>query len=330
MANAIPKTTPPQPNAQAPVHQDQLEKIEIQRRALEQLFKITRSVENLRVSLETTLLAGKSTGHTSDKAIALYQKLNAKTHQLSDQEIHMRLKRIDQKMQTHLSETIELVEHLDDEIFVASLGDALEITHNRIDDFKRSAQMMVALQVLLNVRGIPIAPKTFDVSQKILFEKINATKNREKQCRKQLARDTVVMEKDIQLLLDSGACTEQMRPFLQNVLKGLKANRQHIADGLNINELPYEIDQITMTDCASEVNFDESNEQPVAEESVTSEAQETKMGTPTENKKATSLESNQAVQRPSTKRQKKKGLWAKLTKWMNTPIETPIKDVFKK
>lgn len=311
--------------------QGQLEKIEIQRRALEQLFKITRSVENLRVSLETTLLAGKSTGHTSEKAIALYQKLNAKTHTLSDQDIHMRLKRIDQKMKKHLSETIELVEHLDDEIFVASLGDALEITHNRIDDFKRSAQMMVALQVLLNVRGIPVAPKTFTISQKILFEKINAAKSRERQCRKQLANDTVVMEKDIQHLLASDACTEQMRPFMQSVLKGLKANRQHIQDGLNINELPYEIDQITMTDCAGEVSFDESNEASAVERSASekstpvAEIKKIEKIVKAKNKKTKPLESSR-----SNKRQKKKGLWARLLVWVNTPIETSIKDVFKK
>jgi len=308
----------------------QLKKIEIQRQALEQLFKITRSVENLRVSLETTLLAGKSTGHTSDKALALYQRLNAKTHKLSDQEIHMRLKRVDQKIKVHLIETIELVEHLDDEVFVASLGDALEVTHNRIDDFKRSAQMMVALQVLLNVRGIPIAPKTFDVSQKILFEKINATKNREKQCRKQLTRDTIVMEKDIQLLLDSDTCTQAMRPFLKNVLKGLKTNRQHIADGLNINELPYEIDQITMTDCAAEVSFDESNEQSDIEANVVVEAEDGEYKAKLHYKNAKSPKSKQHVQPRSNKSKNKKGLWSKLIAWMNTPIEKPIKDVFKK
>jgi Na+/phosphate symporter len=91
-----------------------LEKIEIQRHALEELFKVARSIEGLRMGIETTILLGKPTGHTSEKAISLYRLLDEKTRNLSNYEVHLRLKRIDKNLEKRLSETISAVEHLQD------------------------------------------------------------------------------------------------------------------------------------------------------------------------------------------------------------------------
>ena len=295
------------PETHDPDNHQQLEKIEIQRRTLEQLFKISRSVENLRVGLETTLLLGKPAGHTSEKAVALYQKLDAKTHDLSNHEIHMRLQRIDQKIKQHLKETIHLVEHLDDPEFATSIGDALEITHNRVHDFRRTAQTMTALRVLLNLRGLPVAPQTFTVSQKVLLEKIQATKSRERQYRKQLTDQTLALEQEIQQLLKNHSGSKAMQPLLEGILKGLKANRRHIAQGLNIHELPYEIDQIVITDTAAEVHFEDP---PSSSPKTTT---------------AAPLTPENNIEEPPVEAHRK-GVWTRFKTWVNTPFDLSTDD----
>jgi hypothetical protein len=116
---------------------------------------------------------------------------------------------------------------------------------------------MAALQVLLNIRGLPVKPKIFSVSQKVLQEKIGTIKIRERKCRHKITVETLTMEKDINVLLGSKSCSNEIRPVLQDVLKGLKSNRRHIEQGLDIHDLPYEIEHITLTDSDSQVKPEE-------------------------------------------------------------------------
>jgi uncharacterized protein (DUF2344 family) len=290
----------------------QLENIEVQRHALEQLLKVTRSVDSLRSGIETTILLGKATGHTSEKAMNLYKLLDKKTHNLSNHEVHLRLKRIDKNIEKRLSETINTVEHLQDTGISEENEKNMDRIHHLTDDFKRSTQTMTALQVLLNIRGLTVKPRIFSLSQQVLQEKIVTIKTRERHCHQKIIAATLTMEKDISVLLKSENCANKIRPVLQHVLTGLKSNRRHIEQGLDIHDLPYEIDLITLTDSDSQVTYNETKK-----DAIEGSGENT---TQPEPEGHTQEKSNP----------KGIGIIEGLRLWLNTPMNVSLRDIFKK
>jgi len=191
--------------------QQQLEKLEIQRQALENLFKITRSVENLRAGLETTLTLGEPTGKRLEKGMSLHKALDQKTRNLSNEEVLLRLKRIDKNLQRHLSNTLKHVANIEGSYNNEATELSLTTLHHDINDFKRGTQTMVALQVLLNLRGVSTEPKTFNLSRDVLTQKIKTVKDREKYYRQKVKVDTLVLENDIKQLLSDENCSDAMQ-----------------------------------------------------------------------------------------------------------------------
>ncbi len=255
MKNMSEKLSPPIIDPQA-----QLEKLELQRRALEQLLKATCSAENLRLGLETTLLLGKPTGHSSEKAMAIYRLLDEKTKNLSNSEINLRLQGIEKNLKRHLLAALSYLERLESDEGQTEGLFALDDVQKSISDFRRSSQTMVALQVLLNLRGLPVTPRAVSLSQEVLQEKLERASVRERACRRQVMGDTLAMEEEIRQLLARDQSSDVINSILKQILQGLQANRRHLEAGLNIQDLPHPIESMVLTEVAREVAFEKNED----------------------------------------------------------------------
>jgi hypothetical protein len=120
------------------------------------------------------------------------------------------------------------------------------------------------------------------------------------------------MEKNINILLRAKNCSDEIRPVLQDVLKGLKSNRRHIEQGFDIHILPYEIEHITLTDSDSQAKHD-----AVKKGDTKGSEKETQQPKPGGNTQ-------------ETPKPKCIGIFERFGLWLNLPVSVILKNIFKK
>ncbi len=121
-----------------------------------------------------------------------------------------------------------------------------------IGNFKRRTQTAMALRFLLKERGVAIAPFSLAVPQESIFDHIEALKEKEKGCVKQIRKEIVSIIKDSDVMIQSASFTEGMRKDILKVRQAMQVNLEHLDSGGSVSDIPNVFETVVMQSVSAE------------------------------------------------------------------------------
>lgn len=215
------------------------------RRTLEEIVRVTQSIERLHSGLQAVVLMGKPNALISNKALRYFQELNESTRLQPTAKLRATLAHLEERMRQNLQRILQIA--------VQQSGRPLDERHdddtaNLINEFRRTSQTAVALRILLKDRGEATKPSVLPVEQSLLRQSIDEIATREKRCRDRVEGDIGKMQEDARHLLTLRSLPPPMRNVVEDMVANLQENLDHVRAGKSIESLPHPIEVIEMAE----------------------------------------------------------------------------------
>lgn len=294
----------------------ELDALEHRRELLQKLVRTAASLENLRLALEATGKNAQSDQEMPASFSKMFKDLGNNTRNMSDADILMRLKSLDQKVVRGLKPMLAIIED-ESALDARLLDDAQAINlYEGIDKFRRVAQTALGLRIMMEKRGVKVPGFRIPVAPAVLQERLSSVQQRENDCRDTVVSELNEMKQELEVLLQSPGCSGAMQEYLQQALDALLQNFQHMAAGLSIKDLPVALDFISLrSEGVAEMPLVSVKVEP--EPAVKSESM--RDVAPADN---VEQEIKPIIQPPL-------GLWGKFKIWLNSPWKKGWKDIDK-
>lgn len=216
-----------------------------QKRALEQLVRVTESIERLHTGLQAAVLLGKPTNLIGPSALRFFQELSASTRLQPTGKLRITLAHLEERMRVLLQQVMTIAEQEPLSAAPEIFGDA---NARSINEFRRVSQTAVALRILLRERGEATVPLNLPVSHSALRERMRKVAEQESRCREKVMDDILTVQVDARLLLDTESLSGPMRRMLVATVEQLDANLAHIQAGNSIESLPHPVEVIELAE----------------------------------------------------------------------------------
>lgn len=280
--------------------------LEKKRAVLQGLMHLSEVLEQLRSGLQAMLqLGGGGQTQVSLADMRSFQIIRERVAALSDGELRSGIQSLDQRVQQSLGEMCQLALQLVDDAR-ASQHD-LEHINPKVNQFNRFARTAIAMRILLERRGQPVAPLQLILPQAEIEQRLARVQEKEQGISRALVKHIQGMREDLVLMLGNPACGESQRQFYQVLDQALAANLAHIEAGLSLSELPMPIDSIEVGE--------QTVQTPPAQ---VSDAPPAKASSP-----PSEVQTTQAALAPA------QGFVPRLKAWLNSPWHVGWKDVGK-
>jgi hypothetical protein len=316
--------------SKAPGFAEQLDRLAVERSALEQLLTAARSLDSLHKGLESSLQLGKSTAALPAEAQRLYLSLDNKTQAMSDGEVLKRLHQLERKITLQLKNLDPLVSSTpqqDDE-------QAAALVSQQLDVFQRQAKTAITLRALLHKRGLSVPVLSMPIAESVVERKLALVELQEQRCRVQVSKAVNTMAADINALMAHSECSDAMSETLGQAFDDLVSAQEHLSAGLSLDSLPISIDIIDGQVVADEPAV---SDLPLAEDiaagAMTALSESTALSEPTALDDSAPLsaepasKAGEALAAPAARDLPPKSLWQKLILWLNTPWGTRWRDI---
>jgi len=285
----------------------ELEIINEKRAALQQLVKLTCTLNRLHQGLQAVILMGKSASQIPAKIIQKFKSLSDSLKDKPTKTLNNTLSSTDQKIQRDIKHVLEISQK-SDALLEKELGgqnkkliDTLkEDYHEYVNDFKKKSQTSITLRIALKSRKAPTQAFKLPVPESFIEQQIVSLNQREEKCRKVIKSNITSLQLDINELMNRDDCSEEVKEALTVVSSDLKQNAEYFNSGKNIEDMPMVYESIELSAV------------PQAVEEITEQNQATKEETEPEQTETSKI---------------KRGFFSKLWKWLTTSKEKKWKDI---
>ncbi|MDG9667998.1 hypothetical protein ONV78_09665 [Hahella sp. CR1] len=303
----------------------QISVLEKKRSALLRLVRATSSLEKLRQSFQAVLQLGATKMTLSTSALKSFESLGRKVRNLPDSEVKVRLGNLDDHVQSNLGRVTEMALQLVDA--EEAIDEKFEEINLVVGDFSRYARTSIAMRVLLERRGVKIAPLKISLPVEDIKRRLSRVCEQEKSCRKQAEEQIVSMHEDIGVMLSNPTCTGMQRQVLEAVDTALMDNLEHIQAGKSLADLPTPIEEIELETPRPGAVTKTAEEKESAQEKE--QAAKSREAPPHPPEKAKKPSAKQAAQ-PESSPKRPSGVMGRFLEWLNTPWSVGWKDLRKK
>ncbi|MDX1456577.1 MAG: hypothetical protein R3276_03255 [Marinobacter sp.] len=249
-----------------------LEQLEQSRQILQRLIRVARLIESLKHSLEHMLAQDSVTAEEDPQMARLIEGLGQKILHLSDDEVALRLEKLDQQLRTlfnKLAPLIDEVQAAQTPVSELPLSEAVQ----DIGDLKRSARTALAMRGLLAQRGAEVPDFRLPLDRNQLQQKLETITDEEQSARRQVVDHVLELDGEIRHLLNHGNLPDSMKDLLKQMLDGLQENLDHLEAGQSVSDLPLPVEAVAFLEPkqsaapvqpAAIANADAGAEQPAA------------------------------------------------------------------
>jgi hypothetical protein len=324
----------------APGFAEQLDRLAVERSALEQLLTAARSLGSLHKGLESSLQLGKSTAALPAEAQRLYLSLDNKIQAMSDDEVLKRLHQLERKITLQLKNLAPLIDPLVSSSPAQSDEQAAALAPQQLDVFQRQAKTAITLRALLHKRGLSVPVLTMPIAASVVERKLAVIELQEQRCRVQVTEAVDTMATDINVLMTHSECSDAMCETLGQVFDDLVSAQEHLSAGLSLDSLPISIDIIDGQVVADEPPVPGlPPAEDIAAGAMTAQGESTALSESAALSEPTALDESaplseepaskaaEVLAAPAAKDLPAKSLWQKLILWLNTPWGTRWRDI---
>ena len=316
-------------NAQKPNHNpsETLQTVTDKRLALESLINITCSVQNQHKALSEVALAARPSQQFPKKIVSYFKAIEQHMAGTDSTGLLQKLEIVEAAINRSIGKLLNLAKINVNQLRNDEINNIdIDSFKNFIDDFKRRTQTSLALRFILKKRGMAIAPFKVPLPQESIAAQIDALKEKERKCVKQIRSEIQVIIKDTQDLLLLDQLPPEIRKELENVKKAMQVNIEHLDNGGSVTEIPNVFEIITLESEPAYTSDQSSKEENSNTKSVTAETSE--IESPTQ-PSATSVENNDgssqqlapASDEKKANKQPPKSFWWLLKKMVKFPVE---------
>ena len=241
--------TPDSPLTNISSHdRDELEALRKRRSALQEIVRVTLSIEKLKQGLTSLLLVGKPPSDIPRSALKLFESLSRGVSHYSTKRLQESLAAIRHGIQANFEQVMA----------IANAPDTLEATdnvehnqdierlHTLIHEFRRRVQTAVALAMLLRERGIHTDEISLPVSRDDIESRIEQLAHEEQQCRHRLENEMNDMLEYVDSILQMTNEEGSLHMELVETREQLQLNLRHLATGRQLEEMPIVFEMIEM------------------------------------------------------------------------------------
>ena len=286
----------------------ELEIINRKRAALQNLVKITTTLNRLHQGLHSVVLLGKSVAEIPGKIVEKFNSLKQKLDTQPTDRLKNTLTSTEIKIQSDIKHVLEISQKSNEQLSrqLGSEGDMLldslnDNIHQYVDDFKKKGQTSVALRIALKARNVMIRAFKLPIPEAVIEKQLVELDQREIECRQKINTDIDDIEHDIQSLMSREDCPEELREKLILIASNLKENKEHIASGKQIEDMPILYESIEVSAAPHVVAEVEKESEP-----------------------------DEVVVLETPKQEKiKRGFFGRLWLWLKSPMSVRWKDVSK-
>lgn len=287
---------------------DELRLVRQHKETLQHVIKIARAVARLHKGLQAVLLLGRPTFKIPKHAIRFFDELSADVKQLPAKTLQQDLAAVDRLVRADFDKILAVA--LDNEVHFPSnmtpsdqgRSHENEVIHRLLDDFRRRAQTAVCLRVILRERGISTAPLTLPVAEEIIQQQIVTLEQKESRYKTKIRNEVSALQRDVDALLSKPTLPDPVKRELQETRAGLQLDMEHIDAGKDLDNLPFPIESVESATPSSIEIGRPSDIQNAAIPNVPDPAAEAAV-------------------------EKKRGFFATLQLWLNTPWQVSWKKI---
>jgi len=225
----------------------QLSALTKKRLALESLIKITVSLQTQQQSLQELSAIARPSQDFPAKLLIHVKQLSKRIGDLPVAELIKRLESIEHVMTSNMDKLLLLAK-----VDIGKLRDAqlvnlsLDDFIDSIDNFRRRTQTAMALRYLLKDRGVAIAPFSLALPQESLFDHIEALKEKESGCVKQIRKEMVSVIKDSDAMIKNKKISQEMKKEILKVRQAMVVNLEHLDNGGSVADIPNVFETIVL------------------------------------------------------------------------------------
>lgn len=232
----------------------ELDIIRQKRVALQNLVKLTGTLNRLHQGLQSVILMGKSVAQIPEKIVKKFKTLSESLKDKPVDILKNTLTSTDQKIQRDIKHVLEISQK-SNELLEKQLGatnnnlaDVLKGDyHTYVDDFKKKSQTSITLRIALKTRNVILNSFNLPVPESFIENQIVSLNHKEKECRKKIKEDISSLQDDIEFLISKEDCSPDIKKILNEIQLDLKINADHFNSGKAIDEMPIIYESIELS-----------------------------------------------------------------------------------
>jgi len=289
----------------------ELEIIKHKRAALQQLIKLTSTLHQLHNALNSVILMGKSASQIPEKIVTKFKTLTDSLKNKPTDTLQNTLTSTDIRIERDIKHMLEISQKSDAllEQHLGVSGDRLadiikEDYHESVTDFKKKSQTSITLRIALKTRNAIVNAFKLPVPESFIKNQIISLDNKEKTCKKAVKKDMSSLQTDVDNLINSEDCPDEIKNVLSEIKNELKLNSDHFNSGKPIEDMPIIFESVELAGSPQVVQEVEEIISPVQQENTE------------ENSSERHQDNNEKI-----------GFIKHIWKWLNSPMNTKWKDI---
>jgi hypothetical protein len=230
------------------------QRLEVGRKALETLASIASQLENAKDGLVRSSYLTANIEELPPGIRRLWESLDKDVLAMSAQDLMTKLLQLERLLTVRLASVMPMVER----ICAEDRGEEIKIGGMRaqLQDLSRLASTALAIRLLAHRKHFKFPASQLPISADVLRDKAQRVKKIERVHKLRVITHMKDMVKATTTMLGAPGLDAASKAMLHGVLRDLKSNARHLADGGSFSSLPVPIEEVEM----SESDQDESQD----------------------------------------------------------------------
>ncbi len=208
------------------------------------LISVVRYMERIHEGLEAVLVLGEGSQLVPDSAREFLNSLDARMRMQPTAKVREYQDTLDNLVRRELEDILRLASGpapLQAEADTAAIDADVS---SRVQQFRRRAQTLISLRILLRKRGQEVPVSVLPVAVGDLRKALVELETRKKAEEAKVLEQAVELKRDVDQLVASGAGGETARAYLLTMQKELGQNIDHLKAGGPVSDLPFPMEAV--------------------------------------------------------------------------------------
>jgi hypothetical protein len=227
------------------------QRLEVGRKALETLASIASQLENAKDGLGRSSYLTVNIEELPPGIRRLWESLDKDVMAMSAQDLADKLLHLERLLTVRLASVMPMVER----ICAAGQSEEVKIGGMRaqLQDLSRLASTALAIRLLAHRKNYKFPASQLPISADVLRDKAQRVKKIERVHKLRVITHMKDMVKATTDMLSTPGLDAGSKTMLQGVLRDLKSNARHLADGGSFSSLPVPIEEVEMSESDQDV-----------------------------------------------------------------------------
>jgi hypothetical protein len=222
------------------------QRLEVGRKALETLASIASQLENAKDGLVRSSYLTTNIEELPPGIRRLWESLDKDVLAMSAQDLATKLLQLERLLTVRLASVMPMVER----ICAEDRGEEVKIGGMRaqLQDLSRLASTALAIRLLAHRKHFKFPASQLPISADVLRDKAQRVKKIERVHKLRVITHMKDMVKATTTMLGTSGLDAATKGMLHGVLRDLKSNARHLADGGSFSSLPVPIEEVEMSE----------------------------------------------------------------------------------